>query len=163
MDVPGGGGNLLGQKVGPLPLVAWVGLAGGAVAIWLAVRSRANAASSSGVAGAGISMLDPSSAEAFGTLQQQQQDLTNTLSGMQMGQGQANNTMLHYLANINQALGTIYGQADAIQQGQTLSDTYLANINQGMGAIYTQDTAATASTAANQGASANSLSTPTTA
>jgi hypothetical protein len=79
-----GGGAILHTKIGGVPLVAIVGVAAGLVALWLAVRSRSRAPSGPG--GTAIDPLAPSAAEAFGTLQQQQSDLSNALSALGMGQ-----------------------------------------------------------------------------
>jgi hypothetical protein len=155
MDTPGGG-NLLGQKVGPLPLVAWVGLAGGAVAIWLAVRSRSNSGSS-GPAGAGISMLDPSSAEAFGTLEQQQIDLTNTLSQMAQS-NQANFEGLNF--NTQTGMWTYAQQIASLINGV---GTQVQGVDADVHAVGSQEQANAVALNNNTQNAINSLATPSKA
>lgn len=75
--------GFLSQKIGPLPLVAWVGIMAGGAAILVALRAKTAARSTS----TALDMLSPSSAEAFGTLQQQQEDLSNALNQLGIGQG----------------------------------------------------------------------------
>jgi hypothetical protein len=76
------GGQLLQTKIGGVPLVALVGVGGGLVALLLAVRGRAKQPTS------GADVISPSAAEAFGTLQQGQQDLGNALSALGGGQAE---------------------------------------------------------------------------
>jgi len=140
-------GGLLGHKLGPLPVVVWVGLAGGAVAIAIAVRGKMGSSSSGGVNGAGIDMLAPSAAEAFGTLEEQQRQLTNALSSIGAGQAASENSLSDQItrnfanaANLSQAQysqlvsgqmairGNDQASSDYADQAATYSTQYTPNL-----------------------------------
>jgi hypothetical protein len=130
----------LGEKLGPLPIVGWVGLAAGAVAIGLALRGRFNS-QQSGVAGAGIDMLAPSAAEAFGTLEQQQSDLTNALSALGMGVSNVQSSV----NDTRNAVGTVSTQVG--QVGSAVGDVQgsVNDVRNAVGTVSTQVTGTQAS------------------
>src|SRR5919201_4522497 len=99
------GGQFLQTRIGGVPLVAIVGLGAGAIALLLAVRGRGRTVST------GVDMLSPSSAEAFGTLQQQQEDLGNALSALGMGQ----QTLSSQVAGSTQSLSDRFEAARQMQ------------------------------------------------
>jgi hypothetical protein len=80
--MPEPGGDIITEKVGPLPLVAWV--AGGAGLIFLLILMTHRGSNSSAQSNQTnqVSSLAPTEAEAFGTIEQQQQDVTNALTTM---------------------------------------------------------------------------------
>lgn len=73
-------GNVLMHKVGPLPLIAWVVGASGLVFIFLLVKGQSSANTAANNQTNSVDALSPNEAEAFGAIEQQQQDVTNALT-----------------------------------------------------------------------------------
>jgi len=71
--------NVITQKVGPLPLVVWVAGGAGVIGLFILMTHKGNNGSSANQTNQ-ISALAPTEAEAFGTIEQQQQDVTNALT-----------------------------------------------------------------------------------
>ena len=72
--------NFVTQKLGPLPMWAWVGVGSlGVVAIMYFSKSNSGSSAQNNQTNA-VSALAPTEAEAFGTIEQQQQDVTNALT-----------------------------------------------------------------------------------
>jgi hypothetical protein len=72
-------GHVLTQKIGPLPLVLWV--VGGASVVFVVMMMRNKGGSGAqGMQTNQVSALAPTEAEAFGTMEQQQQDVVNALT-----------------------------------------------------------------------------------
>jgi hypothetical protein len=136
--------NIVTQKVGPLPLVVWV--AGGSGLILLVLlMSKHSSNSSSGQQNATnqVSSLAPTEAEAFGTIEQQQQDVTNalatlgnnqsalggsmsTLTGIVTQQGQDNAAAFQNLVNGQNTIEQ--GQSSAASAADNYYNSLLANM-----------------------------------
>jgi hypothetical protein len=78
--------GIITQKLGPLPLVVWVIGGSGAVLLFVMLTHKGNNGSQANTTNS-VSALAPTEAEAFGTLEQQQQDVSNALTTL--GQNQA--------------------------------------------------------------------------
>lgn len=126
------------QKVGPLPLIAWV--AGGAGLVFLLLMMKHGSNNASNLQTNAVSALAPTEAEAFGTIEQQQQDVTNalttlgqnqsylggslaTLTGITTQQGADNAAAFQNLQNGQQSI--LSGQASAASS----SANYYSSLN----------------------------------
>jgi hypothetical protein len=78
--------SIITQKLGPLPLVVWVIGGSGAVLLFVMMTHKGNNGAQANTTNS-VSALAPTEAEAFGTLEQQQQDVSNALTTL--GQNQA--------------------------------------------------------------------------
>jgi uncharacterized protein YggU (UPF0235/DUF167 family) len=78
--------NIITQKVGPLPLVVWVIGGSGAVLLFVMMSHKGNNGAAANATNQ-VSALAPTEAEAFGTIEQQQQDVSNALTTL--GQNQS--------------------------------------------------------------------------
>jgi hypothetical protein len=78
--------DIITQKVGPLPLVVWVIGGSGAVLLFVMMTHKGSSGSSANTTNS-VSALAPTEAEAFGTIEQQQQDVSNALTTL--GQNQS--------------------------------------------------------------------------
>jgi hypothetical protein len=119
--------NIITQKVGPLPLVVWVIGGSGAFLLFIMLTHKG---SSGGQANATnqVSALAPTEAEAFGTIEQQQQDVTNALTTL--GQNQS---------ALGGSLSTLSGTIDT---NQNWNAAQFANLLSGMGQVQQGQTAA---------------------
>ena len=71
--------NIVTHKVGPLPLVIWVAGGAGVVFLFIMLSHKGNSGGQA-LQTNQLSTLAPTEAEAFGTIEQQQQDVTNALT-----------------------------------------------------------------------------------
>lgn len=128
--------NIVTQKVGPLPLVAWV--AGGAglifVIIMIAGKNSSNSSSTQQNATNQVSSLAPTEAEAFGTMEQQQQDVTNALATIGNNQSALGGSLSTLTGIVTQqgtdnaaAFQNLVNGQNTIQQGQTSAATQANN------------------------------------
>jgi hypothetical protein len=79
--------NIVTKQVGPLPMWAWVGIASGGVLVIILMTKSGGASTSANNQTNSVNSLAPTEAEAFGTIEQQQQDVTNALTTL--GQNQS--------------------------------------------------------------------------
>jgi hypothetical protein len=117
-------GEVLTHKVGPLPLLVWV--AGGAGVVFLFVLMTHRNTSSSANATNSVSALAPTEAEAFGTIEQQQQDVVNALSTLGNNQSALGGSLSTLTGIITQqgadnaaAFQNLVNGQQTIEQGQT--------------------------------------------
>ena len=121
--------NFLTKKIGPLPTIAWVGA--GASIVGLVIMMKKNGTNSTTPNTGNVAMLSPTEAEAFGTIEQQQQDVTNALTTL--GQNQS-------------ALGGSVNTLSGMTAGQiTNENTQYGALSQAMADLSTQQTSDTAS------------------
>lgn len=127
------GGSFITQKVGPLPLVVWVMGGAGVVFLFILMKGRS---SSSGTANATnqVSALAPTEAEAFGTIEQQQQDVTNALTTLGQNQAALGGSLqtisgtIDTNQNYNAAqFANILGGVSQVEQGQTAASNQATN------------------------------------
>lgn len=135
-------GNVLTQKVGPLPLVLWVVGGAGVIFVVMTMKNKGNSGSQ-GVTTNQVSALAPTEAEAFGTIEQQQQDVTNalttlgnnqsalggsmnTLAGIVTQQGQDNAASFQNLLNGQQTIEQ--GQASAWTANESYYNSLIGNL-----------------------------------
>jgi len=78
--------NFITQKVGPLPLVVWVAGGAGVIGLFILMTHKGNNTAQGNQTNS-VQALAPTEAEAFGTIEQQQQDVTNALTTL--GQNQS--------------------------------------------------------------------------
>lgn len=134
----GEAGGILTEKVGPLPLVIWVIGGAGVIFIFMMMRNKGNSGSQ-GVTTNQVSALAPTEAEAFGTIEQQQQDVTNALSTLgnnQAALGGSMNTLSGIITQQGQqnaaSFQNLLNGQQTIEQGQTsaasASSTYYTNL-----------------------------------
>lgn len=136
-------GNVLTQKVGPLPLVVWVVGASGVVFLFLLMKGKGSANTAANNQTNQVSALAPTEAEAFGTIEQQQQDVTNalttlgnnqsalggsmsTLTGIVTQQGSDNAAAFQNLANGQQTIES--GQTSAATNEQNYFNAITASL-----------------------------------
>lgn len=128
--------NLLTHKIGPLPVVVWVGAGASIIGLFLLLNKNGSNSSSTGASTNNVSMLAPTEAEAFGTIEQQQQDVTNALTTL--GQNQA-----AVGANVNSLSGA-FGQQSAYE------NTQFGSLSQAMAGLSQQQSSDTSSLEAGQ-------------
>ncbi len=148
------GDELLTHKVGPLPVILWVG--GGAALVFLFLMLSRRSSGGQAMQTNQVSSLAPTEAEAFGTIEQQQQDVTNalttlgnnqsylggslaSLSGLVTQQGLYNSSQFQNLLNGQQSIQQ--GQTDAATNAQNYYQTLLNNISAYGSQIYNQQAA----------------------
>jgi hypothetical protein len=112
--------NIITQKLGPLPLVVWVIGGSGAVLLFVMLTHKGNNGAQANATNQ-VSALAPTEAEAFGTLEQQQQDVSNALTTL--GQNQA---------ALGGSLGTLSGTIDT---NQNWNAAQFANILGGLSQV----------------------------
>jgi hypothetical protein len=109
--------NILTHKLGPLPVIVWV--ASGASIIGVVLFLTKDKSGSDNTSSNNVSMLSPTEAEAFGTIEQQQQDVTNALTTVGQNQaalGGSLNTLSGSFAQQSAYENTQFG---AIEQAQS--------------------------------------------
>lgn len=131
-------GHVLTAKVGPLPLVLWV--AGGASVIFIVMMARNKGNSgASGVATNQVSALAPTEAEAFGALEQQQQDVTNALTTLGNNQSALGGSMSTLTGIVTQqgsdnaaSFQNLVDGQNTIEQGQQAASSQATNYYQSL-------------------------------
>jgi hypothetical protein len=109
--------NILTHKLGPLPVIVWV--ASGASIIGVVLFLTKDKSGSDNTSSNNVAMLSPTEAEAFGTIEQQQQDVTNALTTVGQNQaalGGSLNTLSGSFAQQSAYENTQFG---AIEQAQS--------------------------------------------
>ena len=145
-------GHVLTQKVGPLPLVLWVVGGSGVVLLFMLMRNKGSSGAQ-GIQTNQITALAPTEAEAFGTIEQQQQDVTNalttlgnnqsalggslsTLTGIVTQQGSTNAASFQ---SVLDGLGTVQqGQASANAQATSYYQAIQNSLANYFGSVGTQ-------------------------
>jgi hypothetical protein len=126
------GDELLTHKVGPLPVLAWVG--GGAALVFVFLMISRRSSGGQQLATNQVSSLAPTEAEAFGTIEQQQQDVTNALTTLGNNQSYLGGSLASLsglvtqqgLYNSSQFQNLLNGQ-DTIEQGQSAAADQATN------------------------------------
>ena len=101
--------DVITQKVGPLPLVVWVAGGAGVVGLFLLMTHKGNN-SAQGNQTNSVNALSPTEAQAFGTIEQQQQDVTNALTTLGQNQSALGGSM-STLSGLSQQEATTQGYA----------------------------------------------------
>lgn len=132
----GEAGHVLTQKVGPLPLVLWV--VGGSAVIFVVMLMRNKGSSGAQALQTNqVTALAPTEAEAFGTIEQQQQDVTNALTTLGNNQSALGGSMSSLTGIVTQqgadnaaAFQNLVDGQNTIQQGQTAASSQATNYYQ---------------------------------
>jgi hypothetical protein len=93
--------GIITQKVGPLPLVVWVIGGSGAVLLFVMLTHKGSSGSQANTTNS-VSALAPTEAEAFGTLEQQQQDVVNALTTLGNNQSALGGSMSTLAGTVTQ-------------------------------------------------------------
>jgi hypothetical protein len=93
--------GIITQKVGPLPLVVWVIGGSGAVLLFVMLTHKGSSGSQANTTNS-VSALAPTEAEAFGTIEQQQQDVVNALSTLGNNQSALGGSMSSLAGTVTQ-------------------------------------------------------------
>jgi hypothetical protein len=110
-------GHVLTAKVGPLPLVLWV--VGGASVIFVVMLMKNKGSSGAqGLQTNQVSALAPNEAEAFGTIEQQQQDVTNALTTLGNNQSALGGSMSTLTGIVTQQGADNAASFQNLQDGQ---------------------------------------------
>lgn len=118
--------NIVTEKVGPLPLVLWVVIGAGGVAVLIMLTHKSGSGGQA-VQTNSVQALAPTSAEAFGTLEQQQQDVVNALTTLGQNQSALGGS-LSTLTGITTQQGQYNAaQFQQIEQGQTAASDQATN------------------------------------
>jgi len=124
--------NIVTQKAGPFPVVIWVVIGAGGIAILLMLTHKSGSGQQS--QSNSVNALSPTEAESFGTIEQQQQDVVNALTTLGQNQsmmGGSLNTLSGMettnWANANQQFGNILSGLTQVEQGQTDAATNAQN------------------------------------
>jgi hypothetical protein len=141
--------GIITQKVGPLPLVVWVIGGSGAVLLFVMLSHKGNNGAAANATNQ-VSALAPTEAEAFGTIEQQQQDVSNALTTLGQNQSALGGSMSTLAGTVTQqgsqnaagfqslldALSGVSGQVSGVsgqvgnmsltqaQQGQAMQQYY---------------------------------------
>jgi hypothetical protein len=125
--------NIITQKVGPLPLVVWVIGGSGAFLLFVMLTHKGNNGQQANATNQ-VSALAPTEAEAFGTIEQQQQDVTNALTTLGQNQSALGGSLqtisgtIDTNQNWNAAqFANILGGLSQVQQGQTAASDQATN------------------------------------
>jgi hypothetical protein len=148
--------DIITEKVGPLPLVVWVIGGSGAVLLFVMLTHKGSSGSQANTTNS-VSALAPTEAEAFGTLEQQQQDVSNalttlgqnqsalggsmsTLAGTVTQQGTQNASAFQSLldalsgvagqvSGVSGQVSGVAGQVGDVSQGQSAASAQASNYN----------------------------------
>jgi hypothetical protein len=127
------GDELLTHKVGPLPVIVWVG-GGAAVVFLLLMISRSRNNNAGNMQTNQVSSLAPTEAEAFGTIEQQQQDVTNALTTLGNNQSYLGGSLSTLTGIVTQqgadnaaSFQNLVNGQQQIQQGQASAATNAQN------------------------------------
>jgi hypothetical protein len=93
--------GIITQKLGPLPLVVWVIGGSGAVLLFVMLTHKGNNGAQANTTNS-VSALAPTEAEAFGTLEQQQQDVVNALTTLGNNQSALGGSMSTLAGTVTQ-------------------------------------------------------------
>jgi hypothetical protein len=93
--------GIITQKLGPLPLVVWVIGGSGAVLLFVMMTHKGNNGAQANTTNS-VSALAPTEAEAFGTLEQQQQDVSNALTTLGNNQSALGGSMSTLAGTVTQ-------------------------------------------------------------
>src|SRR5215472_1269700 len=146
------GGDVVTQKVGGLPLVLWVAGGAGVIGLFILMTHKGNNGASANQTNS-VNALAPTEAEAFGTIEQQQQDVTNalttlgnnqsalggslsTLTGIVTQQGSDNAAAFQNLVNGQNTIEQ--GQSSASDQATNYYNALLANLTNYYNSLGTQ-------------------------
>jgi len=121
--------NIVTQKVGPLPLVVWVAGGAGIIGLFILMTHKGNNGASANQTNQ-VSSLAPTEAEAFGTIEQQQQDVVNALTTLGQNQSALGGSMSTLTGIVTQqgadnasAFQNLVDGQNSIKQGQTDAST----------------------------------------
>jgi len=125
--------NIVTQKVGPLPLVVWVAGGAGVIGLFILLTHKGNNGASANQTNS-VSALAPTSAEAFGTIEQQQQDVVNALTTLGQNQSALGGSMSTLTGIVTQqgqdnaaAFQNLVDGQNTIQQGQAAASSQATN------------------------------------
>jgi len=125
--------NIVTQKVGPLPLVVWVAGGAGVIGLFILMTHKGNNGAAANQTNQ-ISSLAPTEAEAFGTIEQQQQDVTNALTTLGNNQSALGGSLSTLTGIITQqgadnaaAFQSLQSGQQSILQGQTDASSQASN------------------------------------
>lgn len=128
----GDAGEVLTHKVGPVPLIVWVAGGAGVVFVFLLLSHRTQGSSAN--ATNQISALAPTEAEAFGTIEQQQQDVTNALTTLGNNQSALGGSLSTLTGIVTQqgadnaaSFQNLVNGQQQIEQGQTAASSQATN------------------------------------
>jgi hypothetical protein len=129
----GDAGHVLTQKIGPLPLVLWVVGGAGLVFIVMMMKNKGSSGAQ-GMQTNQVSALAPTEAEAFGTMEQQQQDVVNALTTLGNNQSALGGSMSTLTGIVTQqgsdnaaSFQNLVDGQNTIQQGQASAASNSAN------------------------------------
>src|SRR5215471_12996758 len=124
--------NVITQKVGPLPLVVWVAIGSGGVLLLLMFTHKSGNSKQS--QSNSVNALSPTEAEAFGTIEQQQQDVVNALTTLGQNQSALGGSMSTLTGIVTQqgqdnaaAFQNLVDGQNTIQQGQAAASSQATN------------------------------------
>ena len=131
----GEAGAVLSHKVGPLPLLAWVAGGAGLVFVFILLTHK-NQGSSANQTNS-VNALAPTEAEAFGTIEQQQQDVVNALSTLGNNQSALGGSISTLTGIVTQqgadnaaSFQNVLNGQQQIQQGQTAASDQARTVRQ---------------------------------
>jgi hypothetical protein len=110
--------NALTAKVGPLPLVVWVAGGSAVVLVFMMMRNKGNSGAQ-GMQTNQVSALAPTEAEAFGTMEQQQQDVVNALTTLGNNQSALGGSMSTLTGIVTQQGADNAASFQNLQNGQS--------------------------------------------
>ena len=133
--MPDGTGNVIMHKVGPLPLIVWVaGGSGLILVVLLATKHSSSSTNTQANATNQVSSLAPTEAEAFGTMEQQQQDVVNALATLGNNQSALGGSMSTLTGIVTQqgtdnaaSFQNLVDGQNTIEQGQTAASSQATN------------------------------------
>jgi phage-related protein len=124
--------NVITEKVGPLPLVVWVALGSGGVLL-LIVLTHKSGTGSQATQSNSVAALAPTQAEAFGTLEQQQQDVVNALTTLNGNQSALGGSLSSLSGMETSQWQNANAQFQNLSDGQQSLGNQLAGVNQDLG------------------------------
>lgn len=132
MPDTGDAGEVLTHKVGPVPLIVWVAGGAGLVFVFLLLTHKSTSAAANQTNS--VSALAPTEAEAFGTIEQQQQDVTNALTTLGNNQSALGGSISTLTGIITQqgadnaaSFQNLLNGQQTIEQGQTAASSQATN------------------------------------
>ena len=127
------GGDVVTQKVGGLPLVLWVAGGAGVIGIFILMTHKGNNGASANQTNS-VNALAPTEAEAFGTIEQQQQDVTNALTTLGNNQSALGGSLSTLTGIVTQqgsdnaaAFQNLVNGQNTIEQGQSSASDQATN------------------------------------